>query len=595
MDPVAYEPKRKKSQFLRANSLAFPTNRAVIPWSKHIQSGFELLRNPRYNKGRSFSEEERTHLFLQGLLPPAISTMQEQAERTLQSMRKKDNPLDKYVQFMSLLERNEKLFYHILINNVVELMPIVYTPTVGEACLKFGHIYQEPRSLWISLRHRGQIARVLNNWPDTRVKAVVFTDGERILGLGDLGALGMGIPIGKLCLYTACAGIPPQHLLPVLIDVGTDNETLLKDSSYVGLRQKRDRTELYDELIEEFMTAVANRYGASTLLQFEDFGNRNAQRLLDKYKDRFCCFNDDIQGTAAVGLAGILAAMRIKNEKLSEQIFLLYGAGSAGLGIARLIADCMSRDENMPLEECRSRIWLVDSRGLVVKGRSTGGISPLKAIFAHEHSELTNLAEVVKSLKVSCIIGVSAQSAAFSEDVCRAMAEISRNPIIFPMSNPTSKSECSAKDAFKWTKDTCIFASGSPFDPVTISSEGGENMTITPSQGNNAYIFPGLALGLVCSGSKRVPDPDFLLIAAKTLAGMVSDAELAKRQIYPPLKDIRKVSTEIAVEIAKESFKLGLNTVQPPANVRDLVNAVIYKHDSYDTYIDQTGMMGSSL
>lgn len=571
--------------FHRQTTMAEEKDYVVVPWTRTVLTGMDLLRNPRYSKGMAFTREERHALRLRGLLPARPSTLEHQAQRVMWSLNQKSSPLEKYVYFMGLLERNEKLFYHVLINNVVELMPIVYTPTVGEACQKFGNVFSQPRSLWVSINDLGQVHTLLRNWPEQRVKAIVFTDGERILGLGDLGAFGMGIPIGKLALYTACAGLHPKYLLPVHIDVGCDVDAIREHTNYIGLRQKRDRSEKYDQLIEEFMTACTERYGESVLLQFEDFGNRNALRLLEKFKTRFCTFNDDIQGTAAVGLAGIYAAVRLKKEKLSQQVFVLLGAGSAGVGIASLISYAIEKDENVSPEEARSRVWLIDSRGLVVKGRSSGGISSAKMPFAHPHEELKSLEDIVKSLKATCIIGVSAQPKTFTEGVCRAMAKNTERPIIFPMSNPTTKSECSAADAFAWTGNNCIFASGSPFPPVTYQKNG-RTITCVPSQGNNSYIFPGLALGVVATKARRIPDPDFFLVAAKALARQVSEADLQLGQIYPPMKEIRNVSIYIAMAIAKAVFDCNLNNVAETDDLHGLIMEEIYRHEAYGNYVD---------
>lgn len=572
-------------RFNRRNTLVEEKDHVVVPWTRSILTGMELLRNPRFSKGMAFTQEERSHLRLKGLLPARPSTLEHQAERVMWSINRKENPLEKYVYFMGLMERNEKLFYHVLINNVVDLMPVVYTPTVGEACQKFGNVFSQPRSLWVSINDLGNVHSLLRNWPEQRVKAIVFTDGERILGLGDLGAFGMGIPIGKLALYTACAGLHPKYLLPVHIDVGCDRDELRESKNYIGLRQKRVRDQRYDDLIEEFMIACADRYGESVLLQFEDFGNRNALRLLEKFKNRFCTFNDDIQGTAAVGLAGIYAAVRLKKEKMSQQTFVLLGAGSAGLGIANLIAYAIEKDEHVTPEQARSRVWLIDSRGLIVKNRSTGGLNATKQPFAHEHEELTSLEDIVRSLKATCIIGVSAQPKTFTEGVCRQMAKNTQRPIIFPMSNPTTKSECCAADAFNWTNNECIFASGSPFAPVTYQ-KGGKTITVTPSQGNNSYIFPGLALGVVATKSRRIPDPDFFLVAAKALARQVSDEDLALGQIYPPMKDIRNVSIYIAMAIAQAVFDCNLNNVAETDDLHGLIMEQIYHHEAYGVYID---------
>ncbi len=441
-------------------------------------------------------------------------------------------------------DRNETLFYRVVMDNLEELMPIIYTPTVGKACQEFGHIFRRARGFYISSNDRGQMEKILHNWPTRDVKVIVVTDGERILGLGDLGASGMGIPIGKLALYTACGGIHPMQCLPVTIDVGTENETLLADPLYIGLRQKRLRGEAYDALIEEFMAAVQKLF-PGVLVQFEDFGNCNAFRLLERYRDLACTFNDDIQGTGSVALAGILSALRVTGKKLSDQRVLFLGAGEAGIGIAENIVNVLVAD-GLSFAEARQRCWFVDSKGLIFKGR--GGLTEHKAHYAHEHAPCADLLSAVNSIRPTMLIGVSGQTRAFTQEIVTAMAGFNERPVIFALSNPTSKAECTAEEAYRWTQGRAVFASGSPFAPVLLNGK-----TLVPGQGNNAYIFPGVGLGIICTGARRVTDSMFI-VAARTLAGMVRDDELAEGRVYPSLTRIHEVSHAIAVAVAEETF-----------------------------------------
>uniref|UniRef100_A0A7S3P451 Malic enzyme n=2 Tax=Amphora coffeiformis TaxID=265554 RepID=A0A7S3P451_9STRA len=521
-------------------------------------SGPTLLRDARYNKGTAFTEQERRLLKLDGLLPSHISTQDQQVKRCFDELDNCQTPFDKYIYMQSLSNRNQTLFFRVMQERLVDLMPIVYTPTVGEACQKFGHILRDTKGLYISLRQKGRIREVLENWPNRNVRGIVVTDGERILGLGDLGTFGMGIPIGKLQLYTACAGVDPNQLLPVCIDVGTNNQSLLADPLYTGLVQKRAGGQEYDEFIDEFVHAVKDKWGEHTLIQWEDFANHNAGRLLEKYQDTCCTFNDDMQGTASVTLAGILASNRISGKKLADHIVLLAGAGEAGLGIANLTAMALAEEAGISLQEARKSMYLVDSRGLITKDRPSGGISEEKSHFAHDCGKhIDNLTDAVKHLKPSILIGVTAKPGMFTEEIVKDMAANHEAPLIFPLSNPTSHAECTAEDAYKWTNGKCIFASGSPFQPVEWNGK-----TYVPGQGNNAYIFPGVALGILSTGARRVTD-QHMLIAAKTLAGTVAQAEMDQGRVYPPLESIRKVSALIAAAVGEDVYRNNNATVFP--------------------------------
>ena len=528
--------------------------------------GISLLRDPLVNKGTGFSQKERDALGLRGLLPATQLTIQAQAERVLTNLRRLPNDLDKYVALNALHDRNETLFFRVVCDNIDEIQPLIYTPTVGLACQRFGNIFQRPRGLFISANDRGRIARLLKNWPYP-AKLIVVTDGERILGLGDLGANGMGIPVGKLSLYSACAGVNPEVCLPVMLDVGTNNEQLLKDPYYVGLRRKRLTGKAYYDFIDEFITAARKAF-PSVLIQFEDFANHSAFQLLDKYRTHYCVFNDDIQGTAAVALAGLFSALRIKGGKLSEERLLFLGAGEAATGIADLVVTAMMA-EGLSEAEARKRIWLVDSRGLVVKGRE--GLNKHKLPYAHEHTPVGDFLSAIKTLKPTSIIGVAAVGGTFTLEVLRTMAEINEQPIVFALSNPTSKAECSAEEAYRHTDGRALFACGSPYDPVTLNGK-----TFVPRQGNNSYIFPGVGLGAIACGATLVTDEMFMA-AARTLAGLVTDDDLKQGSLYPALPRIREVSLQIAAAVARVAYSRSLAAQQKPKNLLAHIKGKVYE------------------
>ncbi|MCP5092047.1 MAG: NAD-dependent malic enzyme [Gammaproteobacteria bacterium] len=534
--------------------------------------GVKILHDPVRNKGTAFTDAERDALKLRGLLPPRVHAMAEQELRVLGNIRAKPTDLERYLYLLALQDRNENLFYRVIMNHIEEMMPIIYTPTVGKACQEFQHIYRKPRGFYVSLQDKGHIKEILQNWPHKETRIIVVTDGERILGLGDLGADGMGIPIGKLSLYTACAGIHPTQCLPVMLDVGTNNETLLNDPLYNGLERRRVRGDEYDELVDEFMTAAKEVF-PGVLIQIEDFGNTNAFRLLEQYRSNTCLFDDDIQGTGAVAVAGIIASMRITGGKLSEQKILFLGAGEAGIGIADVFVAAL-KEEGMSAEEARKHCWFVDSRGLLVAGRDN--IAVHKEPYAHEHEYIADFAEAVKTLKPTAILGLSGQPSTFTKDVVQAMADINERPIIFALSNPTSQAECTAEQAYTWSDGRAIFASGSPFDPVRF-----DNQTFVPGQGNNAYIFPGVGLGVIVSRSRIVTDEMFLA-AAHSLANQVSDSDLERGRVYPALSLIRKVSALIARDVAKIAYDNGFTDREEPddilADVHEHMYQPVYPH-----------------
>jgi malate dehydrogenase (oxaloacetate-decarboxylating)(NADP+) len=532
-----------------------------------VPSGVARLHDPALNKGTAFTDDERDRLHLRGLLPPRVLGLEQQLDKTLASFRAKPSDIEKYIYLISLQDRNERLFYRLVIDHLAETMPIIYTPTVGQACQRYAHLWRRPRGLFISADDRGRMADVMRNWPSRGVRIIVVTDGERILGLGDLGANGMGIPVGKLSLYTACAGVHPDWCLPITLDVGTDHEPYLADPLYIGLQQRRLRGEAYDTLIDEFMQAAAAVF-PNAVVQFEDFGNSNAFRILEKYQDRAACFNDDIQGTAAVTLAALWSALRIvPSQPLGSRNLLFLGAGEAGTGIGELVVAAMVRD-GIPEADARARCWFVDSTGLVVRDRKD--LAKHKRPFAHDHAALPDLLSAVRALRPSAIIGVSGQPRTFTREVVAAMSEINERPIIFALSNPTSKSECTAAEAYQWSGGRAVFASGSPFPQAEY-----DGRTFVPSQANNAYIFPGLGLGAIACGARRITNEMFMT-AARVLADKVSDAHLAQGSVFPPLERIREISASIAAAVADLAYERGLATAPRPADLRGFVEGLMY-------------------
>ncbi|TRY71435.1 hypothetical protein DNTS_011671 [Danionella cerebrum] len=525
---------------------------SVCRWVHTKEKGKPLMLNPRTNKGMAFTLKERQMLGIHGLLPPKIETQDNQAMRFQKNLKKMSDPLQKYIYLMGIQERNERLFYRVLMEDIEALMPIVYTPTVGLACTQYGHIFRRPKGLFISIKDKGH--------------AVVVTDGERILGLGDLGVYGMGIPVGKLCLYTACAGIRPESCLPVCIDVGTDNEKLLRDPFYMGLYQRRDRSQRYDDLIDEFMEAVVDKYGQDTLIQFEDFGNHNAFRFLKKYREKYCTFNDDIQGTASVALAGLLGAQRVVGKPITEHKVLFLGAGEAALGIANLIVMAMM-EKGMSQAEARKKIWMFDKFGLLVKvtGRAYETDSNQEGFVHDDPGEVKSFLDAVNVIKPTAIIGVAGAGRLFTHDVIKAMGNLNERPIIFALSNPTAKAECTAEDAYSLTQDGRI---------------------LTPGQGNNAYIFPGVALAVILSGVRHISDTVFLE-AAKTLSDQLTDEELSQGRLYPPLSNIREVSLQMAIKVVEYVYSKGMAFRYPePMDKEAYVRSVVW-NTNYDSFIPE--------
>lgn len=533
---------------------------------EQLPQGVRILHDPLRNKGTAFTIAEREKLKLHGLLPPRVYTLAEQELRILANLRECSTNIDRYLYLIGLQDRNETLFYHVVTRHIEEIMPLIYTPTVGAACQKYSQLYRRPRGMYFSIEDLGNVETIMRNWPHHDARIIVVTDGERILGLGDLGVAGMGIPIGKLSLYTACAGIHPRQCLPVTLDVGTNNEALLENPLYNGSKRHRVRGDDYDALVDEFLDA-AQKVFPGVLIQFEDFGNQNAFRLLEKHRGKACVFNDDIQGTGAVAYAGLLAALRKTGHTPEEQKVLFLGAGEAALGIGgTMVAGLVAGGMNV--DEAHQRCWFVDSRGLIVKGRDH--LTEEKQRFAHPHQALPDLESAIEALRPTALVGACGRPDSFTESIVRKMAEINDQPIVFALSNPTSLAECTAEQAYQWSDGRAVFASGSPFDPVNI---GGK--TLVPGQGNNAYIFPGVGLGVIASGATRVTDEMFLA-AAQSLAEEVSDDDLALGRVYPSLTRIRDVSAHVATAVAEVAWAQGLTSKPRPEDPAAYVRSQMY-------------------
>jgi malate dehydrogenase (oxaloacetate-decarboxylating)(NADP+) len=531
-----------------------------------MKSGAAILRDKSRFRSLAFTRDERERLGLRGLLPFPVVDQAKLVERVMMALRKQHSDLERYIQLSALQERNEALFYRTVINHVEELMPVIYTPTVGQACKEFSHITREPKGFYITPEDRGDIARILGNWPQQDVHVIVVTDGHRILGLGDLGVNGMGIPVGKLALYTALGGIPPEHCLPVMLDVGTNDPDLLDDPLYLGWPHKRVEGEAYFSLVEEFVMAIQARFPRA-LIQFEDFLTPNAYALLNAYRERVLCFNDDIQGTAAVALAGVLASGRITSRPLKDTRILFLGAGSAATGIADLMVAAMI-EEGLQREEALKQLWFVDVNGLVVKDRTD--LMPHNLPYAHEHPP-ASFAAAIDAIKPHVLIGATGAPGTFTQAIIEHMCAHNERPVIFALSNPTSKAECTAEQAYAWSNGQAVFSSGSPFSEV---SYGGK--VFRPGQGNNAYVFPGIGLGAIAAQARNIPDALFLT-AARTLAGLASDADLAAGSLYPRLRDIRDVSLEIATAVAVQAHTLGLARRARPADIRSDIAGYRYE------------------
>jgi len=531
-----------------------------------MKRGLDVLRDKALNHSIAFNRRDRSRLGLRGLLPYRISTPAQMIDRVMVSLERLPHDLDRYILLSSLQERNERLFYQTVIKHIDRILPIIYTPTVGEACREFSHITREPKGFFITPDDRGSIRRMLDNWPQRDVRVIVVTDGQRILGLGDLGANGMGIPIGKLALYTACAGIPPEACLPVTLDVGTNNDELRRDVLYLGYPRKRLEGKAYLDLVDEFVTAVQSRY-PDALIQFEDFLTPNAYALLTKYRDRVLCFNDDIQGTAAVALAGVYSSTRITGLRFRDLRIMFLGAGSAATGIADLMTNAFV-DEGLSPDDARRHLWFVDLPGLVVKSRTD--LAPHNLPYAHD-AKPAGFLEAIDAVRPHVLIGATGAPGTFTQAVIEKMSAINERPVIFALSNPTSKAECTAAQAYEWSEGRAVFASGSPFAPVTY---GGR--TFRPAQGNNVYVFPGIGLGAIACRARMLPD-ELFLVAARTLAGLVRPRDLDAGALYPPLGEIRKISLAIATRVANEAYGRKLARTKRPPGLRRGIAKLMYE------------------
>jgi len=525
----------------------------------------ELLHDPSLNKSTAFTRAEREQNGLRGLLPYAIFDQQTQIRRVMGNLRIKESDIERYIFLSALLERNERLFYQTALQHIDEITPLIYTPTVGQACKEFSHIFRYARGFFISPEDKGSISQILDNWPQKDIRIIVITDGQRILGLGDLGANGMGIPIGKLSLYTTCAGIHPDQCLPVMFDVGTNNEELLNDPLYIGYPHKRLEGPVYDALLDEFIQAVQVKY-PDALIQFEDFQTANAFRLLEKYQDKILCFNDDIQGTSAVALSGILNCAGITGKDYRELKIMFLGAGSAAIGIGDLMVMAFE-EKGLSREEAVKRLWYVDGNGLVVSGRKD--LAAHKLRYAHDFDHLS-FREALDRIKPNVLIGATGAGNSFTQDIIERMASFHERPIIFALSNPTERAECTPQQAYTWSKGKAVYASGSPFGPVEY-----EGRIFRPGQGNNVYIFPGVGLGAIITKAKYITE-DIFLTAAKALANCVHPEDIAQGSVYPPFKDIRKISLEIATAVAEKIFEKNLAQVEYPANLKEQIAAYMY-------------------
>lgn len=529
--------------------------------------GIELLRNPALNKSTAFTREEREKLGLTGLVPNVTESEDIQLQRVLMQLDNKSTDLDCYIYMAGLLDHDETLFYRTVMSDPARFLPIIYAPTIGEACEKYGHILRQPRGMYLSMEHKGHIADVLRNWPEKDVRVICVTDGGRILGLGDLGANGMPIPIGKLQLYTAAAGVPPQHLLPMYLDAGTDNEELLNDPLYLGMRRKRPEADELYAFVDEFMEAVQEVF-PNCCVHFEDWTGVDAVNLLERYRDRYCAYNDDIQGTAGTTLAAMMSAAYMKGTQLSDEKYLFLGAGSAGIGLANLLCSALEQ-EGMPPNEARRHIYMFDVNGLLESSRTD--LLDFQRPYAHDHEPTKDFTAAIESIKPTTIIGVSTVGGAFDREVIETMSRINERPVILALSNPTEHAECTAEQAYRWSKGQAIFAAGVQFDPVTY-----EGKTYRPSQANNCYVFPAVGMAIVATRAKRVTDEMFIE-AARGVAGQIKPEHHEEGLLYPPQSDILETEIRTAVRVARLVFDSGLARVERPDDLEAFIRGHVYE------------------
>jgi malate dehydrogenase (oxaloacetate-decarboxylating)(NADP+) len=535
--------------------------------------GFDLLLDPSLNKSTAFSEAERESLGLIGLVPDVTETEDLQLRRVMQQLGHKTTDLERYIYLINLLDHNEKLFYRAIMSDPARFLPIVYDPTIGEVCLKFGHIYRSPRGMYLSIKRRGRVREILRNWPVKDVRFICVTDGGRILGLGDLGANGMGIPIGKLQLYTAAAGVPPRGLLPMFLDAGTNNEQYLQDPLYLGLREKRPPTEDLFSFVDEFMEAVQEVF-PGCCVHFEDWTGADAVHLLQRYRDKYCVYNDDVQGTAGITLAGMINACKLKGTRLADERYLFLGAGSAGVGLANLLCSALV-EQGLTLEQAQANVHMFDVNGLLESSRTD--LFDFQKPYAHPHAPTRDFVAAIKSVRPTTIIGVSTIGGAFTKDVVEAMTALNERPIILALSNPTEHAECSAEQAYQWSNGKAIFAAGVQFPPVSFNGT-----TFLPGQANNFYIFPAVGMGVYATQATRVPD-ELFIEAAKAVADQVPENLLQQGLLYPLQSNILETEITTATRVAQKIFDLGLARVEKPADVEAFIRAHVYSPD-YDTF-----------
>jgi malate dehydrogenase (oxaloacetate-decarboxylating)(NADP+) len=535
-----------------------------MPSSK---KGLDLLQDPALNKATGFSEAEKEAFGLVGLVPDVTESIDLQLKRVLLQLSKQPNPLAQYIYLMNLLDHDEVLFYKTVMSDPARFLPIVYDPTIGEACLKFGHIFRQPRGVYLSITRRGRVKDILRNWPVKDIRFICVTDGGRILGLGDLGANGMGIPIGKLQLYTAAAGVPPQYLLPMYLDAGTNNEPYLADPLYLGLRQKRPATADLYSFVDEFVEAVQEVF-PKCCIHFEDWTGVDAVHLLERYRDKYCVYNDDVQGTAGITLAGMINACKVKGSKLSDETYLFLGAGSAGIGLANLLCSALV-EEGLTLEQARSRVHMFDVNGLLEPSRTD--LVDFQKPYAHPHSPCKDFVAAINDLKPTTIIGVSTIGGAFSRNVVEAMCAHNERPIILALSNPTDHAECTAEQAYGWSRGKAIYAAGVPFDPVVLNG-----VTYLPGQANNFYIFPAVGMAVFATEATRVTDQMFIE-AARAVADQVPADLLKQGLLYPKQENILEIEIKTAARVAKLVFDSGLARVARPADYEAFIRQHVYK------------------
>lgn len=532
-----------------------------------LKRGIDILHDPTLNKSTAFTEAERQALGLVGLVPDVTESEDIQLRRVLQQLGHKNTDLDRYIYLVNLLDHDETLFYRTIMSDPARFLPIVYDPTIGEACLKFGHIFRGPRGMYLSIKRRGTVKNVLRNWPVKDVRFICVTDGGRILGLGDLGANGMGIPIGKLQLYTAAAGVPPEGLLPMYLDAGTNNEQYLNDPLYLGLREARPSTADLYSFVDEFVEAVQEVF-PKCCIHFEDWTGVDAVHLLQRYRDHYCVYNDDVQGTAGITLAGMINATKLKGTQLKDEKYLFLGAGSAGIGLANLLCSALVA-EGMTLADAQSRVRMFDVNGLLESTRSD--LVDFQKPYAHPHPPTQDFVAAIQSIEPTTIIGVSTIGGAFTQQVVETMAQVNERPVILALSNPTEHAECSAEQAYTWSKGRAIFAAGVQFPPVHLDGQ-----TFLPGQANNFYIFPAVGMAIYATQAKRVSDEMFIE-AARAVADQVPDALLKQGLLYPLQANILETEIKTAVRVAKLVFDSGLARVERPNDMEAFIRGHVYQ------------------